>query len=110
VRGYGVHFDTSSANNRTAVFFADFNNDRLFQPSEVVNTEPVSPGSAVSVSAVTPVMSGTMLDIVFVPPRATVFINGVRTDAAATVTMLHNQTNQSRRATINRISGQINAE
>lgn len=108
--GYGVHFSSAAVENRKVIMFADIDGDNVYSPSEAIRTDNVSSGPFVYVQTVAPTVGG-MLDIVFVPPKPTIFINNnVTADGIATITVRHDNIGQQKRITINKVSGQISAE
>jgi len=109
--GYGLHFDTVEPGNRFMITYADINNDGLFQATEDIRHDNVSPNIYVNVVGVTPTMLGSMLDIVFAPPRPTVRFNGGATsDLVATVKLQHRTTMLEKEVTVNSISGRVSAD
>jgi prepilin-type N-terminal cleavage/methylation domain-containing protein len=110
---YGVHFSTGSGANRRIILFADIDGDRTFDASEEIKGENVSSGPFVAVQALTLGASTSVsdLDIVFVPPKPSVVFNdGATADGMATVTVRHANTQQEKRITINKVSGQVSAD
>lgn len=108
-RGYGIHFTTADDGKRMMTYFADTDGDRIFDETEIVSQRAVSSGEFIEISSLVP-LSGNRLDIVFVPPKPTVYFNGTTVDALAKVTLRHITTGAFREVMINRISGQINAD
>jgi len=108
--GYGVHFTTDASGNNRSIFFADLNNDKTFQAAETIRTDSVTPGPLVVVSSLRTSSTMTSLDIVMQPPRPTIYFNGSTADSVATIRLMHKQGLQWKEVTINRISGQVNAD
>lgn len=106
--GYGVHFSLG-ADAGSMVYFADTDGDKIFRPREEIHVFSVTSGAFVTVSSIFPEQD-TMLDIVFVPPKPSVFFNGERTPGIATVRLQHETTGATRDVTLNRISGQVSTE
>lgn len=108
-RGYGIRFDTEGAAHRRMTTFIDGNGNRLFDEGEQLHSESVSSGPSVIIDGVAPAAGGA-LDIVFVPPKPTAYLNGLTADAIATIIMRHTHTNATRNVTVNRITGQVSAD
>lgn len=108
-RGYGIRFDTDGIANRRMTVFIDGNGNHLFDAGEQVNSESVSSGPSVVIDGVTP-SAGNALDLVFVPPKPTAYLNGLITDSIATIIMRHTHTNATRNVTVNRVTGQVSAD
>jgi prepilin-type N-terminal cleavage/methylation domain-containing protein len=108
-RGYGIRFSTAAADARKLITFADLDGDRAYDVGELLRTDAVSPGLSVRVSTLSPT-AGSTLDIVFEPPKPTVYFNGSTATGIATITTLHSVTNQVKNVTVNRITGQVNAD
>lgn len=107
-RGYGLHF-APGTDASSMIYFADTDGDRTFQAREEINTFSVTSGAFVTVSSISP-QQGNVLDIVFVPPKPSIFLNGSTTDPIAAVQLQHSTTGATRDVTLNRISGQVSAE
>ncbi|KPJ85501.1 hypothetical protein AMJ57_02870 [Parcubacteria bacterium SG8_24] len=107
--GYGVRLSTDVTGRRVAIVFADTDGNHALDAGEELRRDSVSSGPFVQVSALDPHVAGT-LDIVFIPPKPLVKYNGAETDTVATITLEHRQTGRTRQVTINRISGQVNAD
>lgn len=108
-RGYGIHLSTAVADERKVVLFADLDGDRAFDSGELIRSDTASPGPSVKVSTLSPT-SGTTLDIVFEPPKPSVYFNGSTATGIATITTSHAATGQTKNVTVNRITGQVNAD
>ncbi len=108
--GFGVHFTTDANGNNKSVFFADLNNDKIYQTTEAIRTDSITPGPLVIVSSLRTSNPVSFLDVVMQPPKPTIYFNGSVTDSIATIRIVHRQGTQWRDITINRISGQINAD
>lgn len=108
-RGYGIRFSTVAVDARKVILFADLDGDRAFDAGELIRSDSVSPGPSVRVQALVPV-AGNTLDIVFEPPKPSVFFNGLTTTGIATVTTVHSVTNQTKNVSVNRVTGQVNAD
>lgn len=107
-RGYGVHFAPSD-DPRNLIYFADTDGDRAYDAGEDISPYSVSSGAFVELSAVTPLSAGA-LDVVFVPPKPSIYINGATDSVLATITLRHTSTNAERSVTVNRASGQVTAD
>lgn len=107
--GYGVRVSSAAGSNLQSILFADIDGDRAYDATEVLRTERLSPGPFVTMSAVSPA-SANALDIVFAPPKPTVYFNGSIATAIATLTVRHSTTGSTRTVRINRITGQISAD
>jgi len=109
--GYGLHFDTTEPNDRFMVTFADTNADGRFQAEEEVRRDNVSVNIYVNVISVAPAALGSVLDIVFVPPRPSVRFNGGATsDLVAVIVLQHRSTMLTKTVSVNSISGRISAD
>ena len=108
--GYGIHFEATEEGKHTMVSFIDTDGDRLFDPQEEYRREGVSPDIFVSVSGLTPSAPGPALDIVFVPPKPSVFFNAASDEAQAVITLQHRSTLNTKDVTINAVSGQVSAD
>lgn len=106
--GYGVRFTTAGDGRQQAVLFADANGNRVLDGGETISGVTVSSTPKLYVSALSPV-SGSSLDIVFVPPRPTVYFNGDTATGVGTVFFYHATTSRSRSFSVNRVSGQVSA-
>ena len=108
--GYGVRFSTAEEDRMKMLLYADGGEpaNRVFDPGETVRSDSIAPSQLVVIDSVSP--AGATLDIVFAPPKPTVYVNGGTADVNASVTFRHLHTGQTRTVTINRISGQISAE
>jgi prepilin-type N-terminal cleavage/methylation domain-containing protein len=106
--GYGLRANTLAGSAGSLIIYADVNGDRAYNPGEELNTRVLAPSSRVTVKTVVPSASG-LLDIVFDPPKPTIYYNNSTTTTQATVTVTHSTTGAVRDVTMNRISGQISA-
>lgn len=106
--GWGAHITTISPDDTKIILFADLNGDGRYQPVESINRNPVSPGVAVSVVGVSPGLSSA-LDIVFVPPKPEMLINGAKDDNVAVIEV-GTVDGMRRRITVNRVSGQVSPD
>jgi prepilin-type N-terminal cleavage/methylation domain-containing protein len=107
--GWGVRLSTISPNDKKMILYADTNANRAYDAGEEVRTDSISGGAFVSVKTLTPVSIGT-LDIVFEPPAPIIYFNGSTATAIASIVLQHTTTAATRTVTVNRISGQINAD
>lgn len=108
-RGYGIRLSTALADERKVVLFADLDGDRAFDSGELIRSDTASPGPSVKVSTLSPT-SGATLDIVFEPPKPTVYFNGSVATGVASITTQHAATGKTKNVTVNRITGQVNAD
>jgi Tfp pilus assembly protein FimT len=110
-KGYGVRLSTASAAaSKKAILFADLNGDRAYQSGEEIRTDSISAGPFVGATSLTPVSGTNALDIVLEPPKPTVWFNGSNAMSVATIVLTHSTTSQTRTVTVNRITGQVNAD
>lgn len=107
--GYGVRFDTAAGASSAAIEYADTNGNMTYDDGEEIQKTPLSTTPNVTVKTVTPSNDGR-LDIIFVPPRPTIFLNGVTTTATATIELTHSASGETRTVQLNRISGQISSD
>ncbi len=107
--GYGVHLTTASGASAKVIVFADGNGNRAYDPGEEVRTDLISPGVFVVVQSLDPV-SGGALDIVFDPPKPTVWYNGSNAQPIATVVIQHTISTKTKTVTVNAISGQVSSD
>lgn len=107
-RGYGVHFAPGD-DARNLIYFADTDGDKAYDAGEDISPYSVSSGAFVVLSGVAP-LAGGGLDVVFVPPKPSVYINGGTDSVIATVTLRHDSTGAERSVTVNRASGQITSD
>lgn len=108
-RGYGLRLTTAAAGAGQSVLYADINASRTYDAGEEIKTTKLSTTSRVTVKTLTPVSSG-LLDVVFEPPKPTVFFNGATGTTLATVQVQHATSGATRNVTINRVSGQVSLE
>ncbi|MBI4457543.1 prepilin-type N-terminal cleavage/methylation domain-containing protein [Candidatus Uhrbacteria bacterium] len=108
-KGFGIHLSSASGDAHTMAFFADTDGDRLYDAGETISSQGVSPTPNVSVSFLAPI-SGSVLDIVFVPPKPRTYFNDAAADAVATVTLQLRGTGQAKSVKVNKVSGQISVE
>lgn len=106
--GYGLRANTLSGSDTSLILYADLNGNRAYDAGEELNTRPLSPTKRVTVSAVDPVAGG-LLDVVFEPPKPSIFYNAATAAVQATVTVRHSTSQATRTVTLNRISGQVSA-
>jgi len=101
--GYGIHLSTASPSEYT--IFYDTDGDYLYdEGEELINRPYISTGTVEFTSA----NVSAPLDIVFKPPFAQVFVNGLTTGASPVeITLQHNQGGQQRHVTVSRITGKI---
>ncbi|TAK05566.1 prepilin-type N-terminal cleavage/methylation domain-containing protein [Patescibacteria group bacterium] len=95
--GYGIHVGTGELD---AMLFADLDANRIMNAGEVLLTEKFSASGGVRVSA-----GGG--DMVFVPPRPDVWINGAQAAQEFSVTLEQLLNNTRREVRYNRISRRI---
>lgn len=107
--GWGLHFSAVSPDDKKMVLYADINGNRQYDAGEAVRTDSVSGGPFVSVVAVTPA-AGSILDVIFEPPAPLVYFNGSAAAATASIVLRHTATGRQKTVSINRISGQVNAD
>jgi prepilin-type N-terminal cleavage/methylation domain-containing protein len=107
-RGYGVRFSATGERSGKAVIFADLNGNRSFDSDESLLETSYSPSGNVSAGSFYPM--GTALDVVFEPPRPTVYVNSGTAENSVTVTLRHETTGQTRSIRINRVTGQVSGE
>lgn len=107
--GFGVRFGTTSGENRSAVVFADVNGNRALDSGEEIRSANFGPARQVIVSTLAPV-DGSRLEVVFEPPRPTVYLNGGTATTSAVITLRHGITTQTKAVRLNRISGQVSAD
>lgn len=107
--GYGIRFDTADGSDRRITTFVDANGNKVYDAGETLRTESVSSGASVEISALSP-SSASALDIVFVPPKPTMYFNGLSTNSSASIVVRHMSSENTRTISVNRISGQVNAE
>jgi prepilin-type N-terminal cleavage/methylation domain-containing protein len=107
--GYGVHLSTTEASKRIVIVFADIDGDQAYDAGEEVIRDSISPGPFVFLETLVPA-SGETLDIVFTPPKPAISFNASEMDTLATMTLRHETTGDTREVSINRISGQVNAD
>lgn len=106
---YGMHLST--ADGRKLISFADVNGDHVWQSGEEYRTDSVSPGALVFMSGLQVGSSAVaQLDVVFAPPKPATFFNGMTDEAAASITLTQPQTGATRTVTVNRVTGQVNAD
>ncbi len=108
-RGYGIRLSTTSPDDRSVILFADLDGDRAYDAGELIRSDSASPGPSVKVSTLSPA-AGATLDIVFEPPKPSVYFNGSTATGVASVTTRHAATGQTKNVTVNRITGQVNAD
>ncbi|MDP3244919.1 MAG: GIY-YIG nuclease family protein [bacterium] len=101
--GYGVRFN--QATPQSFIVFADLNNNHFYDPEEDLLNSPLSVPSSVVINA----LLFSPLDIVFEPPNARLYINGVPT-GQATLVLRHIITNNTVSVKIDAISGIMEKE
>ncbi|MEY4722718.1 MAG: hypothetical protein RLZZ324_231 [Candidatus Parcubacteria bacterium] len=108
--GYGMHFTTVAAGAKRMIYFADINGNHAYDAGEDVRNDNVSPGVQVSASSLLiGATSVPTLDIVFDPPVPTAYFNNATSTAIASISLTHAVTAQVKSVSVNRISGQVNA-
>lgn len=108
--GYGVRV-TTAANGRTqSILFVDVDGDRTFDATEAIRTDSLGSGPFVSVTSLSPVTPGGTLDLVFEPPKPTLYFNGSIATTTASITVTHSGSGGSRTVTVNRVTGQVSAD
>jgi Tfp pilus assembly protein FimT len=108
-RGYGLKLSVATGEASQTVIYADINGNRAFDAGETLKSSALSTTSRVSVKALTPVSAG-LLEVVFEPPKPTVFFNGGTATTLATVQVQHATSGATRNVTINRVSGQVSLD
>lgn len=108
-RGYGLRLSTLTTGASLLTLFADTNGNRAFDAGEAMNTKPLSTTTRVFVKTLTPVGSN-VLDVVFEPPKPTVYFNASTATTLATVQVQHSTSGATRSVTINRVSGQVSLD
>lgn len=108
---YGVRISECTSGSCTYILFGDFDDDKLYTLGEeniggqihnMLKGVYINPGSLQLGGSVTD------LDIVFEPPLADVYFNGLQSFETATIILDHTIYNGQKTITINQISGQIN--
>lgn len=106
--GYGIYITLGEPNQY--IIFADNNNDKNYNANE---NEELAGGifflpSGVVINQLNP---GPFVNIVFKPPKPTIYINNGETSPnSATITLKDLVSNQTKSVIVNRISGQISIE
>lgn len=102
--GYGVYVTMDTPNRY--IIFADNDGNKIYGVGEElaggINFLP----SNIAVDQVSPVSAS----VVFKPPKPTIYINGGTSENSATITLKDSISDQTRKVTVNRISGQISVE
>jgi len=106
--GWGLHISTVPAEAAKMISFADLNGNGRYDAPEFVNYSPVSPGAGVSVVSVNPSLSNS-LDLVFVPPKPEMLINGGKAVSICTIEV-GTVDGTRKRVIVNRISGQVSPD
>lgn len=90
--GYGIYVRPSSSN--VYKIFADNNNDQSYQPSEAIETITLQQGVTIASSSSDP------LTVLFQPPFAIMYINGVASSVAGSASVTLQNSNGSLQKTI----------
>jgi prepilin-type N-terminal cleavage/methylation domain-containing protein len=102
--GYGVYVTLDTPNRY--IIFADRNNDKIYGVGEElaggINFLPPS----IAINQVSPVS----VSVVFKPPKPTIYIDGGTSENLVMITLKDSISGQTRKVTVNRISGQISME
>lgn len=105
-KGYGVHIDL-----KNVILFADGNGNKKYDADEQVPGAALLLSPALLIKDFSPQATDLSqpdlqyLDIVFALPGQQVFINTQEKDAAATIVLKHNKTDQEKTIVVHRISG-----
>ncbi|OGL75087.1 hypothetical protein A3C96_00615 [Candidatus Uhrbacteria bacterium RIFCSPHIGHO2_02_FULL_60_10] len=111
-KAYGVRFSPIIGNEKRIVFFADQNENGIFDDGEEFRTDAISSGRFVTVTSTsigTTALSGA-LDIVFFPPKSAIKFNGEISETTAKIVLRQPRVARDRTVTVNRISGQVNSD
>jgi len=100
--GYGVHVSISEP-SRYIIFTS---NDLLYNSGEELAGGIIFLPSNIVIEEV----SLTPLSVVFKPPKPTIYINGGTSENLVMITLKDSISDQTRKVTVNRISGQISVE
>lgn len=103
--GYGVNFKLSVPNRY--IIFADKNGNLAYDANEELPDGIIALAKDVVITGVSPAVTS---NVVFKPPKPTIFINGDPSADALVVILKHNLSGNSRKILVNRISGRIDVE
>ncbi len=105
--GYGVNFKLNVPNSY--IIFADKNGNLVYD----VNMNEELPDGIITLPkdvVITGVSPAVTSNMVFKPPKPTIYINGDPSADVLAVTLKHNLSGNSRKILVNRISGRIDVE
>ncbi len=103
--GYGVRVAQSEPGRY--IIFSDIDGNKIYGTGEELNGGITSLPANIIINAVSPTPTA---DVVFKPPKPTIYINGGAVENSLVVTLKDLISNQTKNVTINRISGQISVE
>ena len=102
--GYGAYFNLSAPDRY--LIFKDANNDRLYQAGELTRT--VMLGGETKLESIAPAGVSGQLEIFFLAPNPTLYINGASTPAAAaSIILRHNQVDFQKTVFVGGAGGKI---
>ncbi len=106
--GYGVRFDEND--DDVIILFADIDGNFSYTSDTDTDLEQIDlPGNAIFEANEDSGSTG-FLDVVFSPPDADAYFNGLATAASKQVSFSARSTDASRRVVVYRLSGQVRAE
>ncbi len=112
---YGVRFRSTGDGSREAVIFADLADstgaaNMTMDATEVIQSTKLSSTGRSYVKSLSPSL-GDRLEIVFVPPRPSIYFNNSEADNLAIIEFGHEADDtDTRKLRVNRISGQVSAD
>lgn len=107
--GFGVRVSVADGSNKHIVIFADADGDRRFDAGEETERLPVAASGHVIIQGVSP-LDGQYLEVVFAPPAAQAWFNGGQESVTAWVEVVHDSGGETKKISVNRVSGQITAD
>ena len=108
-RGYGVRFSKVGEAAGRAVVFADLDGTKSYSTDEDLQVLELSPSSNVAVTSFDP-YTYPVVDVVFEPPRPTVYFNGSVNETVVLISLEHEISGQVRTLRVNRVSGQVSSD
>ncbi len=110
---YGVHLAECPSGSCRYILFVDLNNDNYYESGEEYNQGSFEMPAGVFIKNNNLIVGSSgvsALDIIFEAPSGNIFFNDSQADETAQIILTHAYFNGSKTITLNRVSGQINAQ